>query len=270
MRFDVAQPIHNYTVNRDETLIVYYDGFIKNITEGVILTMLSEIEDWEPLYPGLSRYDPMTVEEVYDETSIFQPAQLLEALCEGKRTDEEIFADLDNILPRIYLSELMITNFEFVLANLLDQDFVKQCYIYREGKFNVSDKVYLHRAYRRNRGKITLVDQVNFIDFYEQVDPTTVFTNDISFVFDYVMHQPTEKRDNKMFVVLNNASFLEIIGQDQEFIVEPKIRQALVEMNDLMEFGVSTMFNFRISSPDDLTAEDETEENTEEEDIDNG
>ena len=46
MRFDVGLPLQSTDRSRDETFIVFFEGFIKNPSEGMIRTMLRDKDDW--------------------------------------------------------------------------------------------------------------------------------------------------------------------------------------------------------------------------------
>ena len=83
MIFDPLAPIQSMDTDRDrvERLLVSFEGFIKNQSEGLVRTMLSELEHWVDRYPILSIYDDMTMDEIYDAVSLYQPYELLDEMC---------------------------------------------------------------------------------------------------------------------------------------------------------------------------------------------
>ena len=81
--------------------------------------MLRDKDDWIFLYPDLQDFIGMTMDEIYENTMLFQPDETLRILSDGKRTDEEIANDLEKIMPKVILENSKMTSFEFALFNIL-------------------------------------------------------------------------------------------------------------------------------------------------------
>lgn len=258
MRFDVGLPLQSADGSRDETFIVFFEGFIKNPSEGMIRTMLRDKDNWLFLYPHLKDFLGMTMVEIYENTMLFQPDEALKILSDNERTEEEISKDLEKIMPEIILENSLMTSFEFALFNLLKAPNIKKCYIYKEGTFYRNELGYVRRRFSDVFNKIEFVDEEPFIDLFNRVNATTIFLTDPAFVFDYVENQvPEEKSANTMFILLNSQQTVEMTNQGTMQYTLP-FEEKLEEVNEEKEYGVSAMFNFPIS-------EDDTEENENEE-----
>lgn len=247
MRFDVGQPILSGDKSRDETFIVFFDGFIKNPSEGIMRSMLRDYEDWIFFYPKLEKYQDLSTEEIYDETMIVTPVQLLRALCDGVRTDEQIEEDLEKISQLVFVENSKMTTFEYSLYNLIQEAFLKKCYFYKEGKFTPNEIRYIRRKYRSVIEKIEIVDEVNFPSFIEEVNPTTIFINDPSFIFDYFAKEYDEDfQIGKLFIVLNSELTVHYNEQLKVLEYNPEFKKMVDKLNEESPFSISPMFNFRI------------------------
>lgn len=247
MRFDVGLPLQSTDRSRDETFIVFFEGFIKNPSEGMIRTMLRDKDDWIFLYPDLQDFIGMTMDEIYENTMLFQPDETLKILSDGKRTDEEIANDLEKIMPKVILENSKMTSFEFALFNILKAPHIKKCYIYKEGTIYRNEIGYVRRRFSEVFNKIEFVDEEPFTDLFDRSNATTIFLTDPAFVFDYIENQiPEEKSSNVMFIILNSHQTVEMTDQGA-FQYTSNFEDKLEETNETKEYGVSAMFNFPIS-----------------------
>lgn len=266
MSFDPLQPIQSMNTDRDrkEKLLVSFDGFIKNQSEGVVRTMLSELEDWEEVYPNLTMYDDMSMEDIYDAVMLHQPPELLYELSGNIRTEEEVIRDLDDILPRIFLDNSKITQFEFALYRLLQEEKVTSCCIFKEGPFYPNEKDYIRRQYVEVIDKIEFVEQTDLPTIFNDIKPTTAFITDPAFVFDFLENQyaiDDPDTDKVMFIVLPNTSVVEF---DENSLVYTEVFKASMEyVNENRNYGIAPMFNFSLDESNsdlDEYKEDEDDE----------
>lgn len=273
MIFDPLAPIQSMDTKRDrvERLLVSFDGFIKNQSEGTIRTMLSELEDWIGHYPLLSIYDEMTMDEIYDAVSLYQPYDLLYEMSDKKRLQEDILHDLDQIIPNIFLENSKLTQFEYTLYRLLLEDKIEYCCIYKEGRFYENELAYIRHQYKHVIDKIELVDETPLPVIFADIKPTTAFITDPAFVFGFIEEAYTgedEKEiDKTMFVVLNNADMVEV--EDDVFVYTDRYKESMEELNSTKNYGVASMFNFALQeSPDEMydDMDEEDEDDDEEED----
>lgn len=269
MFFDPLMPIQSMNTERDreEHLLVSFEGFIKNQSEGLIRTMLSEIEDWIEIYPGLEIYDDMTMEEIYDAVSLYQPYDLLQAMTDEERSQDDILKDLDTIMPNIFIENSQITQFEYTLYQMLKEDKIKDCCIYKEGKFYENELSYIRNKYKNVIDKIELVDNTPLPTIIEDIKPTTAFITDPAFVFGY-LENVYAKDDSEiagmMFIILNNTDMVEI-SEGGTFIYTDQYKESMTHVNEDKSYGVASMFNFVIddsirSITSDVIHEDDEDE----------
>lgn len=268
MIFDPLAPIQSMDTDRDRTerLLVSFEGFIKNQSEGLVRTMLSELEDWIDIYPALEIYDEMTMEEIYDAVSLYQPYELLEAMTDEERSQDEILRDLDTLMPEIYLDNSQITQFEFVLYQMLKEDKIEYCCIYKEGKFYENELSYIRNKYKPVIDKIEFVDNTPLPIIFNDIRPTTTFITDPAFVFGYIeeLYQEDDSEiAGTMFIVLNNTDIVEM-SEDNVFIYTDRYKESMTYVNENKSYGVASMFNFAIddtlrSITSDVHEEDDDE-----------
>ena len=251
MRFDVGLPMQSADKSRDEIFIVFFEGFIKNSSEGMIRTMLRDKDEWIFFYPHLKDFIGMTMDEIYENTMLFQPDVVLKILSDEKRTESEISNDLEKIMPEVILENSKMTSFEFALFNILKSPNIKKCYIYKEGTFYRNEIGYVHRRFSEVISKIEFVDEEPFTNLFDRINATTIFLTDPAFVFDYVENQiPKEKSSKMMFIILNSHQTVEL-NEHNVFQYTLNFETKLKESNDTQEYGVSAMFNFPISENDE-------------------
>lgn len=256
MRFDVGLPLQSADRSRDETFIIFFEGFIKNPSEGMIRTMLRDKDQWIFLYPHLKDFLGMTMDELYENTMLFQPDEALKILSDNKRTDDEITKDLEKIMPEVILENSLMTSFEFALFNLLKAPNIKKCYIYKEGSFYQNELKYIRSKFSGVFNKIEFVDEEPFTDLFDRANATTIFLTDPAFIFDYVENQvPEEKSANTMFIVLNSHQTVEMI-ENSAFQYTLSFEKKLKEVNEEKDYGVSAMFNFPIVENEDEKSEE--------------
>lgn len=269
MIFDPLAPIQSMDTDRDrvERLLVSFEGFIKNQSEGLVRTMLSELEHWVDRYPILSIYDDMTMDEIYDAVSLYQPYELLDEMCEHQRTQEEILQDIDTLMPQIFIENSHLTQFEYALYRLLHENKVEYCCIYKEGTFYENELKYLRFKFKDVIEKIEFVDNTPLPVIFHDIRPTTAFIPDPAFVFGYIEEiYGDEDTDIKgvMFIILNNTDTVEMMN-GEVFVYTDKYKESMTFVNENRHYGVASMFNFALQDTSDdigsyIDNEDEDEE----------
>lgn len=271
MTNDVLQPIRDG--NRDEIFVVEYEGFIKNITEGILRAMLRDLEEWELKYPTLKEFENLTAEELYDQTLLFNPEEFLTLISDGKKPIEEIIQDVKELLPEVIITEQQTTVFEFALYRLLHEDFVKKCYIIKSSSFLEYEVDYIRTVYSDCIDKIEAGegDLLSLLSS-EAKDATTIFFSDVETLTKKFLDEfGFEGLEGKMFILrncLNNITF----SQTQEDTVDLAYVQELETLNEMGYFGVSRMFVTQMDKEEmlsrngtyhDFVNPDEEEEETE-------
>ena len=183
---DVGLPIRSALDSRDETLIVYFDGFIKNTSEGMIRTMLRDEDDWIDKYPKLIEFREMSQDDIYDNTILLSPSHLLWHLSDGTITGDEMEDDLDTICSDILLENSKITTFEYCLHTMLGEKNVKKCYIFKDTAFYENEVKYVKKQFDKLMGKIEFVSG-GFLTLFESVSPTTIFLTDPNLLLDLII-----------------------------------------------------------------------------------
>lgn len=250
MRPDVGLPIQG-SGSRNEILLVSYDGFIKNTSEGMIRTMLRTYEDWIDRYPLLKEFEGLSMEDLYDNTVFFNPLTLLSTLSDNKLDENIIIEDYKTIIKEVYIENSKMTTFEFSLFQLLHETYVKKCYIYKEFPFTPNEIAYLKKNYQEVFNKIELVDDVSFDSVYNEVKPTTICTINVGFIMDYMINNvDKDYRDNQLAILLNTTDIMYFDENTQEFVYANGFTKGMNEINDKENFKIATMFNFRLDLGD--------------------
>lgn len=266
MRFDVLLPIQSANTSRDreEIFLISFDGFIKNISEGLIRTMLRDYDDYIHQYPGMIEYDGMSTQELYEETMLIPPHIFLKELSNHNRTEEEIAYDVDDIESRVILENSRITQFEYALYQLLQEDKIQKCYIYKENAFFENEIEYLIDQFHSVMNKIEIISHKSLPDIFDEIKPTTLFVTDPAFIFDYVEnHYKPEDMTGKMFIVLNSIETV-YMTEYQQFAYTDLFKTSMDAVNDEKSYGVAPMYNFAledsVSSLNEYQPENDNEE----------
>ena len=151
---DIGLPVININKSRDEILIVYFDGFIKNASQGVLNTMIEDYDTWLDKYPNLEGTEKMSNDVIYSATMLFRPLDLLYSLCDGRLSIDEMTEDLNKIEKDIDWNKCDVTTFEYGLYNLLNEGFVKKCYIFKDTDFTEAEVEFIKRKYNDVLSKI--------------------------------------------------------------------------------------------------------------------
>ena len=245
---DVGLPIRSGIDSRDEILIVYFDGFIKNTSEGMVRTMLRDEDDWIEKYPNLSEFRELSQDDVYDNTILLTPDHLLHYLSNGEITQEDIESDLDIICSDIILENSKITTFEYCLYTILGEKNIKKCYIFKDTAFYANEVQYIQKQFSTYISKIEFVSG-GFMTLFDEVSPTTIFLLDGNLLFDLIIPSyPKAKLQDMMFVILNTLKNIEYNEKDKMFIHKNDFLTQLKKENSKSVIGVSTMFNFPLTS----------------------
>lgn len=269
MLTDVGLPIRSDIKSRDETLVVYFDGFIKNTSEGVIRTMLRDEDDWIKKYPKLDEFREMSQDDIYDNTILLSPDHLLWHLSDGEIAYDEIQDDLDSICSDIILENSKITTFEYCLHNILEEKNIKKCYIFKDSAFYGNEVRYIKKQFDTLMDKIEFVSG-GFLTLFDDINPTTIFLLDTDLILDFIIPSyPESKLKGMMFIILNTMKNIEYNEVDKTFVHKKELLLRMDEENAKNIVGITTMFNFALSSnndpsdimnDDDFNIKDEREE----------
>lgn len=245
---DTALPIQSPGPTRDETFVVYFDGFIKNTSEGIIRTMLRDEEYWIKRYPLLSMFSDTSQDELYELTMLSMPIELLYELSDEKLSLEEIQSDLSAILPNIILSNSRITTFEFALHKILQEKNAKKCYIFRDFDFYDNEIEYIKTMYADVLDKIEMISG-GFVTLFEEKELTTAFITDYHIVTDILIPKfEKDKIYDKIFIILNSWY---TVHYDESSGLHAYNEEFAKCLNDLVENNIcamTAMYNFQLNS----------------------
>lgn len=247
MLSDVGNPLINIGKSRDETLIVYFNGFIKNTVEGIIRTMLRDEDIWMEEYPYLETFQKYDSDELYENTLLLNPVDILRFLSDNKKSDEEIQEDLTKIYPTIILENSKITTFEYSLFQLLKEKFVKKCIFYKEDEFYPNELYYIERNYHSVIDKIEFATG-GFVTLFNEVKPTTVFTSDKELIMKDMRYHCKDTMKGCFFVLLNDLHNVVYNEENTSIDYTEAFQKAIEDINMNEEFLVSSMYNFSLVS----------------------
>jgi len=244
----VSKPDYNYPLfhlnkkDRKEILLVEYDGFIKNKTEGLVQTMLKDTDTWIDKYPHLELLQNTDKDDLFEITTLFQPIHFMRWLSDNKLTDDEIESDILQIEPNIDLYEQSITMFEYSLFRILSDDIVSKCFILKDKKFYNNEIEYLRESYDESFSKITLVTG-GLLSVFEKENPTTIFLNDTALLLGHiVVNYSDEQLKSKMFILRNT---MENVEYSDDNIFHYKYNDVINKLNSRHVYGISRMFVFQ-------------------------
>lgn len=250
MNIDLNTPIieNRMFPQRDETFIVSFEGFIKNISESLIRFMLRDREYWIKKYPGLSLFDNISPGDIYYNTMFFPPMILLQSIANDTLTEEEIENDMYFISSSVSLFNSLMTSFEYSLYRLLQEPFVKKVYIYKPFSFFENEIEYLSEKYIDVIDKIELESECPIHELYEKINATTIFTTDLGFIFDYIKNTaPEEKKKHQTFIVLNTVNNLVFFEENNKNSYDMEFWKRVQAINNTDDsYRVFPMYNFYI------------------------
>lgn len=251
MRFDIALPIESisYGKSRDEIFIVYFDGFIKNISEGILKILLEDYSIYNQIYPGLEYFYGMTDDEIYENSLLFHPKELLTVLSDNTLSDDDLDSHYNELREKIQYQRLNITSFEFCLYQLLKEDFVKKCFFYKDDEFTQNEISYLKIQFGDSFEKIAFATG-SIVNLFEDENPTTIFTSDEHIIDVFVERYNDEMLQNKLFIILNNSHFIDYNEQTKQFEYQEDFLKKLNELNEKQIFGITPTYNFQLNTDD--------------------
>lgn len=258
MNIDLNHPFFHFDKNRKEVLVVEFDGFIKNISEGIIQYMMSEPEEWDEKYPKLYEfYDDLEFYVLYERTFLYDPFVVLRSISDDNVSDDTIFEDIEYLRQRAIIDNQCITKFEFALYRLLQEDFITKCYIIKGSQFYPNEKNYIYDMYDESIDKITLVEG-GMLDIIRD-GATTIFVNDMDMLFDFIVKELTkEELQNKAFIVLNNYFNTEV--DESSGLLKYLFEKECEIANNSGIFTISRMYNEAIELDDDSSEDTDNEE----------
>lgn len=253
MKPDMGLPIQSggeYV--RDEVFIVSFEGFIKNTCEGIIRTLCRDDEDWIERYPKLELFFSMDQDELYDNTLLYRPKELLYTLADDSVPYETVEEDYELLCKNVIFHNSKVTTFEFSLFQLLQESTIQKCYFYKESPFYQNEMDYIQSQYNDVISKIEFING-SLVEACKEIDTTSVFISDYKMMQDLVSNLTLEKLSNKLFVILNSLSNVEYLEENDTFAYTDEFASFMMKINEdeNIDYAVTTMYNFALDIPDD-------------------
>ena len=163
--------------NRNEILLIEYEGFLKNMTECLILQMKYKWDYYENRFPAIKDYFMMKPIPLYNSTELFSRRDILKVLDSSIENNE-----IDEIIEScesIDVNEIRVdTMFEFALKELAMTDFVKEIHIVKANQFYPEELEYLMEVVFPSNihSKINLYNG-DIDEEIVSIHPTTIFSN---------------------------------------------------------------------------------------------
>lgn len=243
MSSEIGTPLISIGKSRDETMIVFFDGFIKNPSEGIIRTMLRNEDDWIDKYPYLHIFRQYNADELYDKTMILPQKELMMSLTDETLSEKEIEKDIDIIKRDIIIENSKITRFEFCLYQLLQEPYIKKVFLYKDEDFYDYEINYIKRNFNNVLGKIEIVSG-GLLTLFEEENPTTICIPDKSFPMELVPKTyPEEKTYGMFFICLNDIHNIIYNEENESYEYTKEFREKLLNINKNSGYVISTMFN---------------------------
>jgi len=205
--FDLLQPIGKN--NRNEHILVEYEGFIHSTAENLIIALEDHLDDVISSYPKLKNYIFLPPDELYNSVMYYEAEQLLDILTNEDYTPESIEKTcLSLITEKDRVSALHNTFFNESLINLSEMDYVKSITIIKGIDYTETDINNIKAEYNQNINKINIITG-NIVTYYKNhPEITTVLLGnpeDLKYLIEY---ENKEHLSKTLFILRNNVDTL--------------------------------------------------------------
>ena len=239
---DLLYPI--FDNNRDEILLVEYEGFIKSITEGIVIAMILSKQKWENKYPKIKEFISVVNGEIFDMSSLYSPIEYLKILSGDELAIDEIEKDLEILSPINIIRFQQSTLFDFALRNLIQEKFIKRCHIVKSTPFYNHEIKYLEKAFAHQIDKIDIVSGTT-LEAFEEYSPTTCFTNSLDSITRVIEYASNLSLKNIFFVLRNTSETVYYSQEDRLFKYHTGVINKIEIWNKSKQFYVAPMYSFR-------------------------
>ena len=253
MKPDIGLPIQSGGESvRDEVFIVCFEGFIKNTCEGIIRTLCRDDEDWIEKYPKLELFFSLDQDELYENTLLYRPKELLYSIASDSVQVDTIEEDYELLCKNVIFRNSKITTFEFSLYQLLQEPNIQKCYFFKESQFYRNEMNYIYSQYQEVLPKIEFVSG-EFADVCKEIDATSIFVSNFKMMKDLISNLPPEKLSDRLFVILNSLNNVKYLEDDDSFAYTEEFVAFMSDINDNdeIDYAVTAMYNFALDIPND-------------------
>lgn len=198
---------------RNEIIAIPFNGWIKNIGEMMIKTIMAtgKMYEWGNKYPFVrDLVQDLDPSRLFSLTSFYTSLSFLDAMYKSNKTvsKEDLEKDYSEIMSYLNPKTASPTQMEIIIIRLLEEDFVKKLYIYSPW-FSPEVKDYiLNTLVTKNRDKVYLIEG-RVRDIYQShTDITTLFVDEVDDLMDLIQSYPDHDKNlyEKFFVISANPS----------------------------------------------------------------
>lgn len=199
--------------NRDEVIAIPFNGWIKNVGEMMIKSIMStgKIYEWYSKYPFIKEITmDLEATRLFNMTSFYTALSFLDTMYKSNRKIQkaDLERDYSEIMSYLNPKSASITQMEIIIVRLLEEDFVKKLYIYSPW-FNPEIKDYIiNNLITKNRDKVFLIEGRVRDIFRLYPDVTTLFVDEVEDLMDLIQSYPEHDKGlyEKFFVISANPS----------------------------------------------------------------
>lgn len=229
---DPLQPVSGK--NRNESILVEYEGFVKNVTEALIEQMQMYGDEMGAKYPKIKDYWHMNAFPRYIATVNFTPFEFLTILNDNNHSEEEIKEDIQKVAGENVISVLTDTAIEWALERMQFADFTKEISFVKNGQVFKHEYDYLKRRFGINSKVQCNIYEGDVISLCDDFNYTTIMTNDSNTIRVLIEKDP-EKYKQALFLSRKRFSNTD-------------------EMEDLQEKGYAVkLCEINFTGPDKIT-----------------
>lgn len=212
--YDLLQPIKGD--NRDEYFLVEYEGFIRNMAEGLIIAMNLIPGIYDEAYPELKNYMNKSPEELYNMTSPYGGEQMLYILSKKDIDTADLLREYSKIMEDKDVCPLQKeTLFAGALSMLSEEKFVKEINIIKTTNYMPNDIEYIDSLFNGTGYEKVKMYTGSSIQFYiENPNITTYALNNPSIITSLVENKECEEHLKNTFFLLRDS--IDTITMDPE------------------------------------------------------
>lgn len=222
--FDLLQPLGEN--NREEHILVEYEGFIHSTAENLIIALEDTISDdnhdsVEKIYPKLKDYIYLTPDELYDSVLYYEAEQLLDIITDETCTPESIEKTCIKLLSdNDYTESLHDTFFNEALMNLATMTYTKSITFmkhtnYHQGELNeIKDDYQIKNVHALCNIKIYTGSLVHY--YMDHPEITTVLLGNPDDLKYLIENADKEHLAKTLFILRNNIDTINIPTKNEE------------------------------------------------------
>lgn len=227
----VSDPLYPFGDNRDERIIVEFNGIIHSEAEDIFYGMSNNpILDYHPFntYKRLLMYP---ADKIYEEIGYFRPEDLIQYLNDGEHIEsDEVNAIIEYSLMNYDYSIATFISMAAAIRNIMKSDYVKQVtFVLSNNRY--TDVLYLIDIIGKDlldsKGAILETDDTNIVESIKDelllgansgMPYTTIITNEYRLILDVLKDYKKYKADTSLFLLRNHSQNMQQLVKDNNII----------------------------------------------------